>query len=199
MNTRIEEEKSRIRTLCQKAATELYGFCPEFTVERPRDRRNGDFASSAALALGGALKRRPSLIAAEMAEKITLRDGEWLEPGGKGFLNFHLRPDFLLSFLEPAAELPYLPIPDPGSPEFDAVYPYHRLRKILELRGRAPEGRQDTGLLTSPYEVRLLWALADGKRDELELSPDFPPLAEARYILLNNALRKMYCAGKELS
>ncbi len=210
MNCRIEAERERIRTLCRETAFKLYGLCPAFSVSRPRDGRNGDFASSAALALGGTLKRRPSEIAAELAENISLSDGERVEPGGKGFLNFYLRPDFLLGLLEPVRELPYVPLPELGSPEFELIYPYHRLRRILELRGHRPTGRQNLSLLTSPYEVRLLWAIADENcgelaaaamdfYDRLDPGPDLEPLAEARYILLNNALYRLYGTGKEIS
>ena len=191
-NPRIEAERQRIYELCRTAALELYGQCPEFSVSRPKDPGNGDFAASTALALGGALRRRPSEMAAEIAERIELPDGERVEVGGKGFLNFSLRPDFLMSVLEPVRELPYLPLPELNSPDFEEVHCYHRLRTVLELRGIKPESEP----LTDPREVRLLWAIAMGQQRELmaaamELYDKLGPSA-SRYILFNNALYIMY-------
>ena len=199
----IEAQRSRIYELCRKTAEELYGRCPEFSVSRPRMSGNGDFAASAALALGGLLRRRPSEIAAEMAERIKLPGDERVEVGGKGFLNFYLRPGFLTDLLEPVRELPYLPLPDLSSPEFPALYPYHRLRKLLELHEAKPGEAPALELLTSPAEIRLLWAIAEERPAEISaaamdlydktgLYAEDKSLAEARYILLNNALYLMY-------
>lgn len=203
MNAAIEARRSRIYGQCRDAALELYGQCPEFSVTRPRPGGSGDFAASTALALGGVLRRRPSEIAAELAERITLPEGERVEVGGKGFLNFHLRPGFLLSVLGPVRELPYVPLPELSDPEFPVLYPYHRLRKVLELQGRRPAGEPEPGLLTCPEEVRLLWAMAEEGPEELRtaamdfydkigLSAEDNSLAEARYTLLNNALYLLY-------
>ena len=202
----IEGQRERVRELCRNAALALYGQCPEFTVERPR-MGGGDFAASAALALGGTLRRRPSEIAAELAEKIELPEGERVEVGGKGFLNFFLRPDFLTAVLEPVRELPYVPLPELSAPEFAAAHSYHRLRKLLELHGIKPVDKPSLEQLTSPEEVRLLWAIAEEKPaeiiaaamelyDKLGLSAGDRSKAEARYVLLNNALYLMY-RGKE--
>lgn len=206
--TRAEEERRRLYGLCRKAAVELYGVCPDFSVGRPRDGKNGDFAASAALALGSVLKRRPSEIAAELAGSVRLRAGERAEPAGKGFLNFYLPPDFLLEALAPVRELPPVVLPPPESPDFGTVYPYHRLRAVMELRGRKPDGREDLRLLTTAEERRLLWAIAEEKDSaaaegamevytRLGPDPGFPPLAQARYILINNALY-LYGTRKEL-
>lgn len=201
----VEEQRERIRELCRTAALNLYGQCPEFTVERPR-KGGGDFAASTALALGGILRRRPSEIAAELAEKIELPEGERAEVGGKGFLNFYLRPDFLTAVLEPVRELPYVPLPELRDPRFSLAYPYHRLRKLLELHGVKPEDNA-TKPVTSPEEVRLLWAIAEEKPagiisaamelyDKIGLSAGNRSEAQARYVLFNNALYLMY-SGKE--
>ncbi len=207
MNSRIEEERLRLYELCRRAALELYGFCPQFTVNRPRDGKNGDFAASVALALGGALRSRPSEIAARIVRRLDLEEGETAEPASKGFINFYLRPGFLLSVLGPVRELEYIPLPAVEDPNFGAVYPYHRLRSLLEFQGHKPDGREDLELLTSPGDVRLLWALAgDGEDiapaalelyDREGLAPDFPPLAQARYVLFNNALYRLAGTRKE--
>ena len=173
---------------------ELYGQCPDFSVNRPKDSGNGDFAASAALALGGVLRRRPSEIAAEIAARIELPEGERVDAAGKGFLNFYLRPGFLMSVLEPLRELPYLPLPELSSPDFAEVHCYHRLRRLLELRGTKPESGPEP--LTDPLEVRLLWAIAMGQQRELMAAAielyDRLGLSAARYALFNNALYIMY-------
>lgn len=206
--TRAEEERRRLYVLCREAALGLYGLCPDFEVNRPKDGKNGDFAASVALALGGALKRRPSELAAELAARIRMGVGERVEPAGKGFLNFYLPPEFLLGALGPVRELPPVRLPLPESPDFERVYPYHRMRKLLKLRGQRPDGRENLSLLTTPEERRLLWAIAEERADaaaaeamevcaRLGLDPGFPPLAQARYILINNALY-LYGTRKEL-
>lgn len=194
MNPCIKVERQRVFELCKKAALELYGQCPDFSVNRPKDPVNGDFAASAALALGGVLRRRPSEIAAEIAERIELPSGERVEVGGKGFLNFYLKPGFLMSVLEPVRELPYLPLPELGSPDFEELHCYHRLRRILELRGTGQATEPEP--LTDPMEVRLLWAIAMGHQRELMAAAmelyDKLGLSAARNILFNNALYMMY-------
>lgn len=193
MSSVMEAERLRFRSLCLKAAGELYGLCPDFTVDRPRDPKNGDLASSAALALGGALRRRPSEIAAEMAALIPLRPGERLEAGNKGFLNLYLPVELLAELNGPLRDLPEIELPDPSAPEFCGLHLYHRLKRLLEIHDPAEE----EGELTAPEELRLLRAMAWEDGDELAAA-----LADlydrrglgggARRRLFNNGLYLLY-------
>ncbi|MGN1097415.1 MAG: hypothetical protein ACI4SS_00795 [Clostridia bacterium] len=204
MTSSVEMKKREIYDLVKDAALKLYGLCPEFTVGRPKDRSNGDFAASAALVLGGVLRRYPAEIAAEIAAQIQIPDGE-VRAMGKGFLNFFLSSDFLISVLEPVRELPELPMEDLNSPDFYPSYVYNRLKRMLELHGERPDGGENLSLLTDIRERRLLWAIAeenigellDGAvdfYDEIGLRCGYRPLWLARYVLMNNALYTIYCS-----
>lgn len=66
------------------------------SVEIPRDLRNGDYATSFALAAAKKLGKNPREIAAALSERISL-DGSMFsgcEIAGPGFLNFKLREDW---------------------------------------------------------------------------------------------------------
>lgn len=205
MSSPMEEERLRLERLCSAAAMELYGLCPKFSVGRPKNPKNGDLAASTALALGGALKRRPSEIAAEIARLVPLRDGERLEAGDGGFLNLYLSADFLRGLLGPRRELPEVELPEPSAPDFCRVHTYHRLRRLLELHGSAEGG--DAAPLSAPEELRLLRAVA--REEEPELTAAAEELYDrlgfghgavngARSLLFNNALYLLYgLLGKE--
>lgn len=69
---------------------------PEFKIETPADKKNGDYSANAAFMLSRALRMPPRKIADAIVEKIDL-DGEYFskcEAAGAGFLNFFLTPAF---------------------------------------------------------------------------------------------------------
>jgi len=68
----------------------------QITVEPPRSRQFGDYASNLALTLGGRAKLPPREVAARIARHIAPgRLIERVEVAGPGFLNFHLHPSWL--------------------------------------------------------------------------------------------------------
>ena len=69
---------------------------PEFKIETPADKKNGDYSANAAFMLSRTLRMPPRKIADAIVEKIDL-DGEYFskcEAAGAGFLNFFLTPAF---------------------------------------------------------------------------------------------------------
>ncbi len=203
MNSVIENTRSELYNAVRAAALKLYGACPDVTVVHPKDSRNGDFSASAALALGGILKRPPIITAEEIISAMELPQDCRVQAMGKGFINFFLPPGFLLSVIEPLRELPKLEMPGAAEPGFFEKYSYCRLSRVLELQGTLPDGTEDLTLLKAPQEVRLMWAAA--KEDSAELAAaamdfydklglrcGYAPLAMARYALLSSALYTLY-------
>lgn len=205
----LDEKKQELKLLVSEAVKELYGLSCDFDIIRPRRSGHGELSATAALALGGVLKRPPLTIGREIAERLTLADGERAEVMGKGFINFFLKPDFLLAALRtrPTPSSPELP--ELSDPRFFDVYPLVRLCDVLNFQGTPPDGSEKLRLLTSPEETRLIWAIFGGDKTELlSAALDFydrvglsgpPPLAMARYILLGNALEKLIELMKESS
>ncbi len=67
---------------------------PEVTVDRPRNREHGDYATSVALKLAGQLARKPREIAQMIADVLSTADGiKSVEVAGPGFLNITLSAD----------------------------------------------------------------------------------------------------------
>ena len=72
----------------------------EVTLERPSDPTHGDYATNVALRLGGAQRRAPREIAAELAERVEELPGVGrAEVAGPGFLNVFVTDDFLAQAL----------------------------------------------------------------------------------------------------
>ncbi|MEW5946006.1 MAG: arginine--tRNA ligase [bacterium] len=64
-------------------------------IERPRSREHGHYYTNAALALAGALKRRPLEIAEAIGRRVgRLEDVESVNVAAPGFVNFFVRPGF---------------------------------------------------------------------------------------------------------
>jgi len=74
-----------------------------FTVEAPRDPRNGDFAVNAAMVLAKPAGRPPRELAQGLVEEIRAVDGgrsiESIDIAGPGFVNLKLRPEAWLAGL----------------------------------------------------------------------------------------------------
>ncbi len=82
-----------IETLRNNGALLADLVSPDFVVERPKDRTNGDFASNAAMLLGKAARTNPRALAQQLLDAMPASDDiSRIEIAGPGFINFHLSP-----------------------------------------------------------------------------------------------------------
>lgn len=81
------------------------------------DPRFGDYQSNAAMGLAKALRKKPREIAEEIVGRLEVSDiAETPEIAGPGFINFRLRPEFLVASLGTLATHPRLGV-ETGSPQ----------------------------------------------------------------------------------
>ena len=69
---------------------------PEFIIEKPSDKKNGDFSTNAAMAGARVFRKAPALIAKSIVENLELDEElfEKVEIAGAGFINFYLSQKF---------------------------------------------------------------------------------------------------------
>lgn len=79
---------------------------PHFIIETPADRKNGDFATNAAMAGAKVFRTAPVKIAQAITSNIELKDTffEKCEIAGPGFINFFYSGDFYASVLKDVEE-----------------------------------------------------------------------------------------------
>jgi arginyl-tRNA synthetase len=66
---------------------------PDFTVERPKERAHGDFATNAAMLLARPARSNPRALAQALVERLPPSpDVARVDIAGPGFINFHLAP-----------------------------------------------------------------------------------------------------------
>jgi len=75
---------------------------PEFIIEKPANRDNGDYSSNAAMAGARAFKKAPVMIAQSIAKHIDLENSlfDRVEIAGPGFLNFFLSQKYYTEILK---------------------------------------------------------------------------------------------------
>lgn len=75
---------------------------PDFIIEKPANKANGDFSSNAAMAGARAFKKAPRMIAEAIVSKIDLAETlfEKVEIAGPGFLNFYLSQRYYAEILK---------------------------------------------------------------------------------------------------
>ena len=79
---------------------------PEFIIEQPADRKNGDFSSNIAMAGARAFHQAPRAIAQAICDNISL-DGSLIEKyeiAGPGFINFYMADDYYSEILKDVVE-----------------------------------------------------------------------------------------------
>ena len=103
MNNVIAEITKQIKSTVTDAVT---GFltekgidtqCPDFVVEKPREKAHGDFAVNAAMMLARPAKMAPAVIAGELCSRMDF-SGTYIEKAevaGPGFINFTLNKNYL--------------------------------------------------------------------------------------------------------
>ncbi|ACD91503.1 arginyl-tRNA synthetase [Chlorobium limicola DSM 245] len=71
-------------------------------IEKPTDKKNGDFSTNIALLLSKECRRNPRELAAELIGQMIFPDGtvERIEIAGPGFINFYLTPLFIMQSVE---------------------------------------------------------------------------------------------------
>ena len=101
MSNMIQAAKEQVAQLTQAAYEKAAaaGLLPEgaevkATIEIPKDTRNGDYASSYAMAGAKALRKAPRMIAETIVANMELEGSffQKVEIAGPGFLNFTLGP-----------------------------------------------------------------------------------------------------------
>lgn len=70
---------------------------PDITLEKPKDKQHGDFASNIAMKLARIAKKAPRQIAEEIVENLDQSKAsiDKVEIAGPGFINFFMKSDFL--------------------------------------------------------------------------------------------------------
>ncbi len=103
MDNVIIKVTSEIRQVTEKAINSfitdkgIETTCPDFVIEKPREKAHGDFAVNAAMLLARPAKLAPRDIAAEIINRMDF-SGTYIEKAelaGPGFINFTLKNDYL--------------------------------------------------------------------------------------------------------
>lgn len=104
MANTLSMKKSQIYDAAMQAAKKAYPEIeiPEFTIEVPKDKGNGDYAINIAMMLARAAKSAPRQIAENIVKNIS---GEALgatkiEIAGPGFINFYLDKSYLYNVID---------------------------------------------------------------------------------------------------
>jgi arginyl-tRNA synthetase len=83
---------------------------PDFIIEKPSDKKNGDFSTNVAMAGARVFRKAPALIAKSIVDNLSLDEElfEKIEIAGAGFINFYLSQKFyskiVLDVLEKGAD-----------------------------------------------------------------------------------------------
>ncbi len=105
----MEQAAKQIRSLLQSAAESAIekgvlpqAQIPEYVIEIPGDRKNGDYAANIAMVCARAFRMAPVRIAAAIKSELDL-DGSYIERcevAGPGFMNFYLSDAWYASVLD---------------------------------------------------------------------------------------------------
>ena len=81
--------------------------CPDFVVEKPREKAHGDFAVNAAMMLARPAKMAPQMIASDLISRMDFNGTyiEKAETAGPGFINFTLKKDYLFDAIKLAEKM----------------------------------------------------------------------------------------------
>ncbi|GHU53036.1 arginine--tRNA ligase [Clostridia bacterium] len=103
----IEIAKEQLKNLLENKFKEEFDIVnPEFTIEIPADRENGDFATNIALVSAKILRQSPKIIAEKLIENISLQDTYFdsVKIGGAGFINFYISINWYADVLKNIAK-----------------------------------------------------------------------------------------------
>ncbi|AUJ24084.1 arginine--tRNA ligase [Virgibacillus dokdonensis] len=104
MNVLVQTEetlKQQIRDAVLRASLASEEEIPEILLEKPKDKRHGDFATNIAMQLARVAKKAPRQIAEELVNEFNRVKAsvEKVEIAGPGFINFFMKEDFLGSIV----------------------------------------------------------------------------------------------------
>ena len=104
-----EELKAKIIQAVQSAVSNgdlPEADIPDFIIEKPADKKNGDFSSNIAMAGARAYKKAPRMIAESIVSNLNLEGTlfERAEIAGPGFLNFYLADEYYSQILRDVVE-----------------------------------------------------------------------------------------------
>lgn len=113
MNNVIAEITKQIKSTVTDAVNgfladkNIDAVCPDFVVEKPREKAHGDFAVNAAMMLARPAKMAPAVIATELCSRMSFDETyiEKAEIAGPGFINFTLKKDYLFDAIRLAEEM----------------------------------------------------------------------------------------------
>lgn len=94
--------REQVKTLTDNAVTRCGYDSVDYSIETPREKKNGDFSVNVAMMLTRSLKKPPREIALSLKESMNL-DGTYIEKidvAGPGFINFYLKNDWLYDVLD---------------------------------------------------------------------------------------------------
>lgn len=98
--------KSAFTAACEKGRLTANGHIKDFTVEVPRDLKNGDFSTNAAMVNAKVFGTNPRAIAAALVENMSF-DGTFFdraEIAGPGFMNFFLNNSYFETVVKAVLE-----------------------------------------------------------------------------------------------
>lgn len=192
-----EGKKEELRKSVSLAARRLCEAEIPVRITRPKGGGAG-LCTAAAFPLAAALGRNPAETAILLTEGIALPEGDTAF-AENGYINFSLRPDFMIKALDRNFTIPKIKLPPLESPEFERVYPIARLADVLRQRKCFCGGEL---IFNEDEEIRLLWSvffdaeaylLAAAQRfyDLLGMGERGTRAAASRYVLLGNAVNKL--------
>lgn len=97
--------KEAVRKSLEKAVSSgeiNISVIPEISLETPREKEHGDFATNIAMTLAKESKKAPRLVADIIMKNINTEDTyiKDMEVAGPGFINFRLKPEWMYETLE---------------------------------------------------------------------------------------------------
>ncbi len=101
--TILNKTEDKLRSLLADALSAAFEGteAPDFLIEVPKDKANGDYSTNMAMLLARTLKRAPRDIAAEIVKNIAEDSTiERVEVAGAGFINFYLNNSYIYEVLK---------------------------------------------------------------------------------------------------
>ena len=105
--TILNKTEDKLRALLSSALSRAFEGteAPDFLIEVPKDKANGDYSTNMAMLLARTLKKAPRDIATEIVNNIESDSAvEKVEVAGAGFINFYLNNSYIYEVLKEIEE-----------------------------------------------------------------------------------------------